>query len=120
MLCVVLASGASGEGAVRVLDCTTSRICDAAGNCEPEAAERTFRWEPIQTQADGAGTYTLTDGDTEVPMQALSDAGPFFWSVGSQRNTLLVSSETQFVWHRLTLEPVPEGTVAFLTCAFRQ
>jgi hypothetical protein len=117
---VSLPGVASAEGAARVLDCTLDRACDAAGACKPESAHLVFRMEPIETHADGSGRYTLRYGDDQAEMQAMSFAGPFLWRLPTERDSLLVSSETKFLWHRLVLEPAPAATIHFLTCEFRQ
>jgi hypothetical protein len=111
---------AGSEGAVRILDCSIEQVCNAAGNCRPGSGLVTFRTEPVSLRADGSGTYALSYGDVEAEMEAQSPAGPFFWTVGNERDTLLASSETQFLWHQLTFELVPEATIRFLQCAFRQ
>jgi hypothetical protein len=108
------------EGAVRVLNCTLVRACDAAGACKPESMQVTFRMEPIETRPDGSGRYTLRYGEQQADMQAMSFAGPFLWTLPTERDSLLVSSETQFLWHRLVVEPAPVATIHFLTCEFRQ
>lgn len=108
------------EGATRVLDCTAVRVCDAAGSCEPASAETRFRMEPQALDSSGAARFTLSYGDVRADMDARSDVGPFLWNVGTERHALLVSSETQWLWHRLTLEPAPAATVAFLECSFEQ
>jgi hypothetical protein len=109
-----------GEGAVRLFDCTVVRICDAAGNCEPAADAVAFRMEPVQVDPEGSGRYDLEYGDTQTAMSSVSDIGPFVWTVGEERHTLLASSETNFLWHRLVLDPLPAATVRFLTCTIRQ
>lgn len=119
-IALLLPVAARAEGAARVLECTVTRVCDAAGACSAATGRAAFRMEPVETHADGSGSYTLSYGDTTAAMQALSAAGPFFWTTGDQRNTLLASSETQFLWHRLALAPAPEATVRFLMCTFRQ
>lgn len=111
---------AGSEGAVRVLDCSVEQVCNAAGNCRPGSGQVSFRTEPVSLGADGSGIYTLSYGDIEAEMEAQSPAGPFFWTVGNERDTLLASSETRFLWHRLTFDQVPEATISFLQCAFRQ
>jgi hypothetical protein len=108
------------EGAVRVLDCNAVRVCDAAGSCEPAAGETRFLMEPQALDSSGAARFTLSYGDVRADMEAMSDVGPFLWTAGSERHALLVSSETQWLWHRLTLEPAPVATVAFLECTFAQ
>ena len=119
--CVALLSNAVwAEGAVRLLDCRVVRVCDAAGNCQAATEAVAFRMEPAQVGPDGAGRYQLKYDETEVAMEALSDAGPFVWTVGDEHNTLLVSSQTQLLWHRLAVSPVPAATVRFLECAIRQ
>jgi hypothetical protein len=119
--CVALLPTAGwGEGAVRLFDCTVVRVCDAAGNCEAAMDAVTFRMEPVQVDQDGSGRYELQYGDTKTAMSSVSDIGPFVWSVGEERHALLASSETNFLWHRLTLAPVPAATVRFLTCTIRQ
>jgi hypothetical protein len=115
-----LPGAALAEGAVRVLNCTLVRACDAAGACKPESMQLTFRMEPIETRPDGSGRYSLRYGDDRAEMQAMSFAGPFLWVLPMERDSLLVSSETQFLWHRLVLEPTPVATIHFLNCEFRQ
>ncbi len=118
---VAVAPGLAGsEGAERILDCSVKQICDAAGNCRPGSVQVTFRTEPVSLKGDGSGIYALSYGEIETMMEAQSPAGPFFWTVGNERDTLLASSETQFLWHQLTFDQVPEATVRFLQCAFRQ
>jgi hypothetical protein len=120
ILMLLLPGAVWAEGAVRLLVCSVARVCDAAGNCEAGTVQVTFRMAPEETGVDGAGSYALSYGDTQADMEALSDAGPFFWTVGTEQNTLLASSETQMLWHQLTFDPVPEATIRFLTCALRQ
>jgi hypothetical protein len=119
--CVALLPNAGrGEGAARLLECTVVRVCNAAGSCETASAAVAFRMEPVQVGPDGSGRYELHYGETATAMDALSDIGPFVWTIGEERNTLLASSDTQFLWHRLKLDPVPAATVRFLTCTIRQ
>jgi len=114
-------SGAvSAEGGVKVLDCRVARVCDGAGRCEPGAGTVTFRMEPKELGAGGVGRYTLRYGGTSADMDARSEAGPFEWSLGSERHALLASSETQWLWHALTLEPEPTATIRFLLCSFQR
>jgi hypothetical protein len=119
-LAALLPTLVCGEGAVRLLDCSITRVCDAGGSCTAASDDVTFSMQPIESRADGSGRFQLHYGNTDAPMDALSDAGPFVWNVGAERNALLVSSETQFLWHRLTLDPMPTATVSFLRCAIRQ
>lgn len=115
---LVLPGGAMGEGSVRRLDCTVQRVCDAGGRCESGTGEIRFRMEPEKLDPAGAGSYTLSYGEIRAPMTALSDAGPFFWTVGVERDTLLASSETEFLWHRLEPGASPVTTIRFLSCTF--
>jgi hypothetical protein len=108
------------EGAVRLLDCTVVQVCDGAGKCASAADVVRFRMEPVETGADGAGKYILQYGDVEAAMTASSDTGPYVWSVGEERHALLVSSERDFLWHRLVVDPAPAAAVRFLRCEFRQ
>jgi len=108
------------EGAVRFLDCTVMRTCDAAGVCQLDVGQTVFRIEPVDVAADGSGRYVLSYGNSQAEMQAGSAAGPFFWTAGTQRHTLIANSETLFMWHQLTLDPVPDAAIRFMTCALRQ
>jgi hypothetical protein len=108
------------EGAVKLLDCEITRICDAAGACTAGRDEVSFRMEPIELGAAGAGRYSLGYGGTQVEMQAMSDTGPFLWNRDSERHALLASSETGWLWHQLTLEPSPGSTIRFMSCSFQQ
>lgn len=108
------------EGNIRLLNCETLRLCDSAGNCQPQTDAFKFRLEPVSLDEDGAGTYQLTYGDVKTTMQALTQAGPFYWSSDTERNTLMASSETAFVWHRLRLGAVVDADVRFMRCEFSQ
>lgn len=111
---------AVAEGAVKVLACEVTQQCDADGQCEPRPQSREFHMEPISLNADGSGQFTLQYDGNAVPMQALSEAGPFVWNEGQHRHTLLASSETQFLLHTLSLTDKPSATIQFMTCSFRQ
>lgn len=111
---------AMAEGAVRILDCEVTRRCDEAGVCEAAGERMAFRMEPGSLDQNGAGRYELSYDEVRTGMEALSYAGPFTWSTGTERHTLLANSETQFTWHRLALEPAPAATIRFLSCALEQ
>ena len=113
-------AAALAEGAVRLLECSMHRACDGGGHCEPATGEVSFTMEPVDLEAAGGARYLLSYGDARAEMRALSDTGPFVWTLDSERHALLASSETQWLWHRLELGPVPEATILFLECAFRQ
>lgn len=108
------------EGAVRVLSCEVVQQCNASGVCEPHKEQLEFRMEPKAQRSDGSGDFTLRRDDEEFPMTALSDAGPFVWNQQQDRYTLLVSSETQFLLHILSLDDTPHSTIQFMQCSFRQ
>lgn len=108
---------ALGEGAVRTFDCRLTQTCDAAGRCETASGEVEFRMTPEALAADGSGTYRISYRDVQASMAAASLAGPFHWSTDSERNSLLASSETEFLWHRLILAPAPHAEIHFLRCA---
>jgi len=117
-LCCALMPGiAAAEGAIKNLACTLERVCDAAGGCEDASGEHSFRMAPISLAPDGAGSYKISYGDVEADMQAGSELGPFYWNVGAQRHALLISSETRWLWHTLTVEPAPAATIRFLVCS---
>lgn len=116
---VALPQLAWAEGAVRVLDCKVTQVCDASGACEAESDDVSFRLAPENLHEDGSGTYAITYRAIQASMEATSEAGPFYWTMGSERNTLLASSETQFLWHRLMLDPTPATRVYFLNCALQ-
>ena len=119
-LVALLPCVALSEGAVRLLDCTVVTICDGSGNCEEASDQVTFRMEPVVFEASGSSRYPLSYRDTQAEMSAMSDTGPFFWTIHEERAALLASSETEWLWHRLTLGPVPEATISFLVCSFQQ
>jgi hypothetical protein len=119
-LAMLLPGAGLTEGAVKVLDCTVMQVCDAEGTCEAGSGHLTFRMEPLDLKAGGPARYALSYGDTKAAMEAMSEAGPFFWAFGNERDTLLASSETQWLWHRLTLGAVPEAAIRFLACEFQQ
>ena len=108
------------EGAVRVFDCNVTQACDAEGACETTSDQINFRMTPGNLREDGSGDYQVSYRDVEADMNASSDAGPFYWTTGNERNTLLASSETHFLWHKLTLAPTPTTNIYFLSCMLRQ
>ena len=76
--CVALLPNAGwGEGAVRLFDCTVVQVCNSAGSCEGGSGTVAFRMEPVQVGPDGGGRYELQYQNTEVAMDAVSDAGVF-------------------------------------------
>jgi hypothetical protein len=111
---------ARAEGAVRVLDCMTLKSCDAAGACKSYSEHTSFRMEPQNLNSDGSGSYIMVHNDERTDMQAPSFAGPFYWGSNDERNTLLANSETEFLWHRLELNPAPLVHIQFMQCVFRQ
>lgn len=116
----LLPGGARPEGATKLLECSVARVCDAGGVCEPAQGHVVFRMESTDIEAGGAGRYVLSYGEVKAEMDAMSNSGPFVWTVGSQRHALIISSETQWLWHQLELDPMPGATVRFLVCSFEQ
>jgi len=115
----LLTASAVGEGAVRTLDCHVERICDAAGICQDADGDVAFSLEPVELDAGGGGRYTIRYDETEAPMQSLSDLGPFVWTHADQRHVLIVSSETEWLWHELSILPEPAATIRYLRCEFQ-
>ncbi|HWK52744.1 MAG TPA: hypothetical protein VNR18_00090 [Hyphomicrobiales bacterium] len=111
---------ALAEGSPRRFDCAIIQSCDADGNCQSSDESITLHLEPQQIDADGSGTYVIRYGGKEADMRALSEAGPFYWALPSERNTLLVSGDTQILWHRVKLGAVPGTSIDFMHCSFRQ
>lgn len=116
--CVLLPGVVFSEGAVRELECSIHSVCDAAGQCAGGSGAMNFRIEPIQIDADGAGRYALSYGDAQADAEAQSELGPFYWTLGGQRHALIISSETQWLWHTLETEPAPGAAIRFLQCRF--
>jgi hypothetical protein len=114
------------EGAVRIFDCNLTQVCDAAGSCQSTTDSITFRMAAVTLVSAGGGQYLLSHGDRrELPMQAMSEIGPFVWSDSTagadgtdtdQRNTLVISSETQLLWHTLSLAASPSSNIRYMNC----
>jgi len=111
---------ALAEGAVKLLDCNVMQVCDQAGSCRSDSARFTFRMEPVELEAGGAGEYKLMLNESATQMRALSDSGPFLWQSDRERNVLLASSESEWLWHRLILDAAARSEVRFLSCRFQQ
>ncbi len=111
---------ARAEGAVKLLECDIVRVCDASGSCDAGSGDVRFRMEPVELAVGGAGSYRISYGEFQSPMQAMSDVGPFVWMADSERNTLIASSDTEWLWHELELGAAPRATVRFLSCTFQQ
>lgn len=121
LLCTsVLPCFALAEGAIRVLECRHIKNCDASATCKPAEADTVFQMEPKTLADDGSGRFIIHYNGQQSDMTALSYVGPFFWTAASGMNTLLASSETRFLWHTLTLDPVPNATFRILECQFTQ
>lgn len=116
VLCL-LPAFALAEGSVRVFTCEATKHCDAAGQCEALSEAVQFHLEPQALNDDGSGEYLLLYRDIEVPMQAFSEAGPFVWQQDDERHTLLVSSQSEFLWHVLSLAAEPAASIRFLRCS---
>ncbi|MDR0781111.1 MAG: hypothetical protein LBF16_10530 [Pseudomonadales bacterium] len=108
------------EGAVRLFDCHVTKTCDGAGQCRADDQHIEFRMEPLVLADDGAGRYTLHyDGHT-ASMQALAEAGPFYWQQENTHHTLLVNAENRLLWHSLSVDAAPQARIRFLDCIIRQ
>ena len=111
---------ARAEGAVKLLECEIVRVCDAGGHCDAGSGEVRFRMEPVELAPGGAGSYQISYLDVQASMQAMSDIGPFVWTVDSERSALIASSDSEWLWHELDLGAAPQATVRFLSCTFQQ
>jgi hypothetical protein len=111
---------ARAEGAMKLLECDIVRVCDARGICNAGSGGVRFQMEPVELAAGGAGSYRISYGEVQSSMQAMSDIGPFVWTADSERNALIASSDTEWLWHELELGAAPRATVRFLTCTFQQ
>jgi len=122
LICLPAASSLiHAEGAVRVFACQITQQCDATGACKPASEPMHFRMAPQTLDASGAGQYLLDYGQQQqLPMQALSEIGPFVWVEGDEHHTLVISSETALLWHTLSLTAAPASSVRFLACTLQQ
>ena len=119
-LASLLSGALRAEGAVKLLECEVARVCDAGGVCNAGSGAVSFVMEPDDLEDGGAGSYTISYRDTEAAMRAITDAGPFLWTIGRERHALIPSSETEWLWHALDLEARPTATIRFLVCSFQQ
>jgi hypothetical protein len=117
---LVVTGSVHAEGAMRILDCEFVDKCNAALACTPESGAVTFRMEPQSLDGNNAGIYLISYGDTRTEMQGLSYAGPFYWRTESAMNTLVASSETEFLWHSLELVQTPVTVIRNMHCRFLQ
>lgn len=118
--CLIFSVSTFAEGAVRTFDCSLQLQCDADGECTPETGKVTFQLEPQLLDAQGAGSYRLVYEDEDVAMQAVSDAGPFTWTLAGVRHTLLVNAADGLLWHQLEFSAAPKATTHRLNCNFSQ
>jgi hypothetical protein len=107
------------EGAVKSLDCEVRVSCDEAARCEDASRAVAFRMEPIELDDQWRGRYTIRYDGTEAPMEGVSELGPFVWAIGAERHVLAISSESRWLWHVLTTEPVPASSIHFMDCEFQ-
>lgn len=117
----LLPLAALAEGSPRRFDCTITQSCDAKGDCKSSDESISLYLDPVQIDADGSGTYTISYGDKDATnVQTLSEAGPFYWTLPSERNTLLISGDKEVLWHRVMLGAAPSTSIDFMRCSFRQ
>ena len=118
---MVLPLTALAEGSPRRFDCTITQSCDAQGTCQSSGESISLYLDPVQIAADGSGTYTIRYGDKDADnVRTLSEAGPFYWTLPSERNTLLISGDQEVLWHRVMLGAAPSTSIDFMRCSFRQ
>jgi len=96
ILLMLLPFSAKAEGARMVLDCQVTTRCDATGACEPADQPRQIELAPQDIDADGVGTYGVSEADQESEAQALSRTGPYVWTdaTGVRHSLTLTSEET--------------------------
>lgn len=105
----------SAEGARTVFTCTGLTKCNAGGTCAPDDMTTSFTFAPVQTDADGAGTYSV-DHDGTAATGTGAPLGPFVWSEGAaDRQTLLVTAETGALWQSLDTS-AGTSIIRFLSC----
>ena len=121
-LAIAAASWAGGpavhaEGARLTLHCRVVSRCDAGAVCVPGDAQASLELAPVRTDADGAGTWRVTQGTGVAEARALSRTGPFAWSEpGGERDALLLTDATHALWQRLEAEG-RGSEIRFLDCA---
>ena len=120
LLIVCFPVAAFAEGAVRELSCAYSKLCDGKGACQDESGDMMFMMEPVTVTEDGSGSFTIHYGGREADMQAAGFAGPFTWTTPLAVNTLMASSEQEFLWHQLVLDKEPYAKIHFMHCRFTQ
>lgn len=120
IVCLALAPALGRtEGAVRHFDCVVVKTCDASGSCTEQNGKVTFRMTPVSSTLDGSGRFEIRYATVRAPMQALSDTGPFHWKVGTEHNTLLVTSIQGMLWHQLDVDKAEAASTRFLTCRYQ-
>ncbi|WP_353472259.1 hypothetical protein PVT71_13255 [Salipiger sp. H15] len=113
---------ALAEGARLTLECTLATACSEAGDCGAGQGPVAFVLAPVETDAEGAGSYEVSvDGGEPLPAQALGFAGPFLWQPSEgTRMALSLTSETTALWTRQIVESgtdaPPSAEIDFLTC----
>lgn len=118
---ILLPVSGMAEGAVLSLDCAVATRCDRFGECGVADDRFAARVAPRATDADGAGTYTvsLTSGDR--PANATGRLGPFVWTDGPNVTDVLsvTGDTTALLVHRDTRPDAPDTPLArvdFMTC----
>ncbi|WP_163850161.1 hypothetical protein [Pseudooceanicola aestuarii] len=113
---------AAAEGARLLAECRITTTCAETGACRPGFGAPVFEIAPQDTDATGAGRYTLQlDDGAKVTAQGLSLTGPFVWSPDTgHRDSLSLTGEGTALWLRQTL-PGPDDVetnadIHFLTC----
>ncbi|WP_194133144.1 hypothetical protein [Salipiger mangrovisoli] len=117
-----LCSGAEAEGARLNLDCTFVTACSEAGVCAAGVGPVAFTLAPVETDAEGAGSYSMSvDGAEPLPAEAPGFAGPYLWQPSEgTRMALSLTSDTTALWTRQTTQSgtdaPPSAEIDFLTC----
>ncbi|MWB77473.1 hypothetical protein GLS40_05500 [Pseudooceanicola sp. 216_PA32_1] len=126
LLSALLAGGAAAEGARLMLDCAFVTSCLGGGACEAAEGAVRFAIAPMETDAEGAGDYTvIVDRGQAMPARALSRIGPFSWSPGPGRlHALSLTGEDSALWLRQITDSgtgaPPSAEIEILHCEVTQ
>ena len=106
------------EGAAILFDCQMARLCDAAGECAPEAGAVSFLRLPLDIGADGSGRYSLAYRDVTAEIWSASPVGPMIWIDNADAlHSLRMTGPQTALWVVQEAGPAPGAEIRFLTCA---
>lgn len=119
-LCGAAVLGLSGlaqaEGARQLFNCAVVSNCDTQGNCTPTTGQFNFQLSPVDVNADGSGSFSMSIGDAQTTAQFSADYILRWSGDGAAQNQLIFTSDSTAIWVAHGGGDGPGPDIRFLIC----